>query len=47
MYIREDGVIISGQFFSKDLFKYLLTHFKEAFSHSSLTIEKAFKELGY
>ncbi|MBR6136866.1 MAG: Fic family protein [Bacilli bacterium] len=45
MYIREDGVIISGQFFSKDLFKYLLTHFKEAFSHSSLTIEKAFKEL--
>lgn len=45
MYIREDGVIISGQFFSKDLFKYLLTHFNEAFSHSSLTIEKAFQEL--
>lgn len=42
---KKDDVIISGQVFEYDLFQYLLSRFKEAFSHSSLSIEEAFKEL--
>lgn len=42
---KEHDVIISGQVFDYDLFQYLLSRFKEAFSHSSLSIEEAFKEL--
>ena len=38
-------VLISGQLFSYELFQYLMSRFKEAFSHSSLTIEEAFREL--
>ena len=40
-----EDVVISGQVFSYDLFQYLLSRFKGAFSRSSLTIEEAFKDL--
>ena len=42
---KNRDVFISGQVFEYDLFQYLLSRFKEAFSHSSLSIEEAFKEL--
>ena len=42
---KHSDVVISGQLFPYDLFQYLLSRFKEAFCHSSLTIEQAFKEL--
>ena len=45
MFERGKSVIITGQSFSYELFQYLLNRFKEAFSHSSLTIEEAFREL--
>ena len=38
-------VIIAGKKFSKQDYDYLLSRFKEAFSHSSLTVEQAFQEL--
>ena len=44
MFDKED-VMISGQLFSSSVFHYLLARFKEAFSHSSLTIEEAFQDL--
>jgi len=40
-----NDVIIMGHNFNTSLFSHLLVGFKEAFSHSSLTIEKAFEEL--
>ena len=42
--IRDD-VAILGQSITKEVFDYLLKHFKEAFSHTSLSIEDAFNEL--
>lgn len=44
MFEDENNVIIMGHTFGSNLFKHLLIGFKEAFSHSSLTIEKAFEE---
>jgi len=41
---KEDRIIL-GQTLSEDVFEYLLNHFKEAFSHTSLSIEDAFNEL--
>lgn len=38
-------VILGGKRFSREVFEYLLSRFKEGFSHSSLTIEEAFEEL--
>ena len=38
-------VIIGGKYFEKEVYDYLLNRFKEGFSHTSLTIEEAFKEL--
>ena len=45
MFEKQEDVVLSGQVFSYNLFMYLLSSFKEGFSHSSLTIEEAFKEL--
>lgn len=42
---NKGDVLIFGQVFPKDFFDYLLEHFKEAFSHSSLSIEEAFRAL--
>lgn len=38
-------VRIGGQYFSKELFDFFMTGFKESFSHGSLSIESAFVEL--
>jgi len=44
--LKDKGsVVIFGQSFPIDFFEYLMEHFKEAFSHSSLSIEEAFREL--
>ena len=40
-------VIIGGKRFSPYVYGFLLNGFKEAFSHSSLTIEQAFSDLDY
>ena len=45
LFFKGDDVVISGHIFTYDLFQYLLSRFKGAFSRSSLTIEEAFKEL--
>lgn len=45
MYRDDKQIIIGRKSFDSDVFEYLLNRFKEAFSHSSLTIESAFKEL--
>jgi len=45
MLFHNKQVVIGGKTFEKDVFEYLLSRFKEAFSHSSLTIESAFQEL--
>ena len=42
---EEKYVIIGGIKFKKNIYEYLLNRFKEGFSHTSLTIEQAFKEL--
>jgi len=38
-------VVVDGQVFSKELYNFLLTGFKESFSYSSLSIESAFEQL--
>ena len=38
-------LIIGGQYFSKDLFDFLMVRFKESFSHASLSVERAFEKL--
>lgn len=43
--LDEKYVIIGGIKFKKNIYEYLLNRFKEGFSHTSLTIEQAFKEL--
>ena len=45
MFEKEEDVVMAGKRFSYNLFMYLLAHFKEAFCHSSLTIEEAFQDL--
>lgn len=40
----KDSIVIIGHTFDSDTFQFLFSKFKEAFSHSSLTIEEAFKE---
>ncbi|MBR3211317.1 MAG: Fic family protein [Bacilli bacterium] len=45
MFEKGEDVIITGQRFPYYLFLYLLTRFKEAFGHSSLSIEEAFHDL--
>ena len=45
MFIKGEDVVVSGQKFSYRFFMYLLSSFKEAFSHTSLTIEEAFQDL--
>lgn len=45
MFSDGKTVSIYGKEFEAEVFEYLLSRFKEAFSHSSLTIESAFKEL--
>jgi hypothetical protein len=45
MFIEGQPVIIAGKKFEYDVFEYLLNRFKEGFSHASLTIEEAFREL--
>lgn len=43
--LEEKYVIVGGKKFKREIYEYLLTRFKEGFSHTSLTIEDAFKEL--
>ncbi len=43
--LEEKYVNIGGKEFKREIYEYLLTRFKEGFSHTSLTIENAFKEL--
>ena len=45
MFEKGQSVVVTGQLFSYELFQHLLNRFKEVFSHSSLTIEEAFREL--
>ena len=45
LFCKGQDVAIAGQVFPYDTFEYLLNRFKEAFSHTSLTIEEAFQEL--
>lgn len=45
MFSKDKQVMIGGKHFDYLVYEYLLSRFKEAFSHSSLTIEKAFLEL--
>lgn len=45
MFNKNEKVIVGGKSFDYDVFEYLLSRFKEAFSHSSLTIESAFRNL--
>ena len=45
MFEKGRSVTIFGQEFSYEIFHYLLENFKEAFSHSSLSIEEAFQDL--
>ena len=42
---KKDFVVVAGKKFSIQTYDYLMSRFKEAFSHSSLTVEKAFGEL--
>ena len=44
---KTNDVIIGGKKFSPYVYNFLMNGFKEAFSHSSLTIEQAFLELDY
>ena len=44
MFKDKEKIVIAGKSFDYDVFTFLLSRFKEAFSHSSLTIEQAFKE---
>ena len=44
---KSHDVIIGGKKFSPYVYNFLLNGFKEAFSHSSLTIEQAFSDLDY
>lgn len=44
MFKDKEKVVIAGKSFDYDVFFFLLSRFKEAFSHASLTIEQAFKE---
>lgn len=45
MFENEKYVIIGGKKFKEKQFKFLLNRFKEAFSHSSLSVERAFEKL--
>lgn len=45
MFEKGKDIFVFGQVFPYELFEYLINRFKEAFSHSSLSIEEAFKEL--
>ena len=38
-------IMIGGHWFSDTMYRRLLSHFKEAFSHTSVSIEEAFSEL--
>ena len=44
---RNNDIIIAGKRFSPYVYNFLMNGFKEAFSHSSLTIEQAFYDLEY
>lgn len=46
MFGKNRFVVIEGHRFSLELYNYLLCNFKEGFSHSSLSIEEAFRDLG-
>ena len=43
--MEKKGLIIGGKFFSQDIYNFLLTRFKESFSHASLSVERAFEKL--
>ena len=43
MFKDKEKIVIAGKSFDYDVFTFLLSRFKEAFSHASLTIEQAFK----
>lgn len=45
MFEGKGKITVSGVNFDYDVFLFLFTRFKEAFSHASLSIEKAFDEL--
>lgn len=45
MFEEKGKITVSGVNFDYDVFLFLFTRFKEAFSHASLSIEKAFDEL--
>lgn len=45
MFEEKGRITVSGVNFDYDVFLFLFTRFKEAFSHASLSIEKAFDEL--
>ena len=47
MFKDKEKIVIAGKSFDYDVFTFLLSRFKEAFSHASLTIEQAFKECDY
>ena len=42
---KGNHVIVGGRKFSNYVYQYLLSRFKEAFSHSSLSVEQAFQDL--
>ena len=44
MFKDKEKIVIAGKSFDYDVFTFLLSRFKEAFSHASLTIQQAFKE---
>ena len=44
MSTKKDYVFVAGKKFSERAYEYLLSRFKEAFSHSSLSIERAFED---
>lgn len=43
--MEKEKIVIGGHFFNVDLYNYLMIRFKESFSHSSLSVEKAFEIL--
>ena len=43
--VDNNSVIIGGQVFNKKIYNFLMTRFKESFSHASLSVEREFEKL--
>lgn len=43
--MEKKGVVIGGKHFKLDEYEFLMTRFKESFSHASLSVERAFEKL--